>query len=205
LLGKVTDGLVPALIRHLDGHLTLHAGAAARHGRSLVLVGNHAAGKSTAVAELCRRPGFELVADDTATFGNDPDEEPYLLPTERQHWLLPQSCSALGLEGGSTLRKRAIPSPQRAAERSAAAAICILDFDEAAAGPRVTRLRGVAAFGALVPWVIRLAVDDEEMHRREAVMLERIVTRVPIYELRRPRDLRQLRECGDLLESLLGT
>src|SRR5580658_6497898 len=56
---KFSTGAVRALLRHLEGRLSLHASAAARDGVAGVFLGPSISGKSTLVADLCRRPGFE--------------------------------------------------------------------------------------------------------------------------------------------------
>jgi hypothetical protein len=51
-----------------DRPVTLHAAAVVRHGRCVLLTGEHGAGKST-LAYACLRAGFQLMAEDVI-FGN---------------------------------------------------------------------------------------------------------------------------------------
>ena len=62
---KVRAGLVPALLRHAAGKLTLHGAAVARNGVAVSLMGASGAGKSTLAAAICGGQDAALVADDT--------------------------------------------------------------------------------------------------------------------------------------------
>jgi hypothetical protein len=212
---KVRHGLSLGLLRHLQGKLTLHASSAARHGRAIVCAGNSGSGKSTTIAELCARPGWSLLSDDVAlvdSIGRFPE----IAPAEHLHWLLQDSRGELGISTEeappahhqlrpgvvSTWSKWPI-APARVADRPAqCSAICSLVFDDDASGPSLRRLHGWDAASRLLVSCIRFALDDAAAHRRELDQVIAVLERVPVYELRRPRRLQQLRAAGDLVESL---
>ena len=62
---------------------------------------------------------------------------------------------------------------------------------------------GRDAFAVLAACAVRFAIDDIAARSRELDQLAEICERVPIYELRRPRDLEQLALAGDLLHALV--
>ena len=200
---KLERGLVRALIAQLRHQLAFHASAAERGGRAVVCLGPSEAGKSTAVAELCRRNGFALLADDAvilqrSAVGFD------ILPTEDSHWLLDASSEALGFHERNDYKGRV--RPRVAAQRPAKlVAICKLEFDDAAIGPSLSRLHGQSILAALTAAAIRLVVDEPSRHVREFEQLVELTKAVDVYELRRPRDLRRLSDTGDLLARLLGS
>jgi hypothetical protein len=210
-VAKVRHGLSLGLLRHLQGKLTLHASSAARHGRAIVCAGNSGSGKSTTIAELCARTGWSLLSDDVALVDSI-ETLPEITPAERLHWLLQDSRAQLGIstEGApvwsvaDTRSKRPI-APARVADRPArCSAICSLVFDDDASGPSLRRLHGSDAASRLLVSCIRFALDDAAAHQRELDQVIAVLERVPVYELRRPHRLQQLRAAGDLLEILAG-
>ncbi len=201
LVGKIEHGLVPALLRQLKGKLALHAATAACNGRAVACFGASHSGKSTAVAELCARPGVELVADD-ATALELRDDRAEVVPTDSEHWLWPASCEALGVGDTSTLK---IPVAASAAARSPArlVALCSLVFVDGLERPELIALRGHALVQSLVGALIRLVIDNPERQVTEFEQMTTLAARARVYELRRARDLGRLRETGDILEGLL--
>ena len=180
---KLKNGLVPALIRHLRKELTLHGAAVTIGGQAIVCVGMSGAGKSTLAARLCNAKGAAFLADDTAAI-DFRDPTPSVLPTERVHWLV----SARDAPDAAGEWKYPV-TPRALADHAAPLAfVCRVGFDEALGQkPTVRRLRGHAALEALVPSVIRFAIDDPDAHVREAEQLGELARRVPVYDLVRAR------------------
>jgi len=210
-VAKVRHGLSTGLLRHLQGKLTLHASSASKGGRAIVCAGNSGSGKSTTIAELCGRPGWSLLSDDVALVDST-GTVPEIAPAEGLHWLLHDSRAQLGIPAeGATVRSvidtrsKGPIAPARVADQPArCAAICSLVFDDGASGPTLRRLHGSDAASRLVVSCIRFALDDAAAHQRELDQVIAVLERVPVYELRRPHRLNQLRAAGDLLELLAG-
>lgn len=202
IVDKVHRGLARALLRHLGGGLTLHGSAAVRGGRAVACIGESDTGKSTAAAHLTRRAGASLLADDTIAVDVAGDVVT-ALPGEDVSWLLPDARAALGAGAEERAKKLAVVAPLTATTSSPLAAIVRLRFDDALEGPVLRRLRGQEALAQLVPCVIRFVIDDPGVQMREFEQLRRLVDRVPVHELARPRDLAQLDAAGEALASLL--
>jgi hypothetical protein len=184
----------------LQGKLTLHASSAAKRGRAIVCAGQSGSGKSTTIAELCARPEWSLLSDDVALVDSTATL-PEIAPAEGVHWLLQDSGAVLGIAiDGATKWPIA---PARVADRPArCSAICSLVFDDDSSRPSLRRLHGSDAASRVLVSCIRFALDDAAAHRGELDRVIALLERVPVYELRRPRQLQQLRAAGDLLESL---
>jgi hypothetical protein len=200
-VAKLERGLIAALVAHARHQLAFHASAAERGGRAIACLGASQAGKSTAVAELCTRGGFALLADD-AVIVRDRLEGFDVVPTEDAHWLLGTSRVALGLGLGQELKARVAP---RAAATNPAklVAICSLVFDDTLSRPKVEMLHGGTMLATLAAAAIRFVVDEPSRQVHEFQQLDALSKVVDVYELRRPRDLRRLAQTGDLLEGLL--
>ena len=66
VVAKLHDGLIPALVRHAQGKMTLHAGAVAIGGGAIGFLGPAGSGKSTMMTAICRlNSAAALLADDT--------------------------------------------------------------------------------------------------------------------------------------------
>jgi hypothetical protein len=178
-LDKLREGLIPALLRHLHRELTLHGAAVTVEGRAIACVGISGAGKSTFAARLCSDRGALLLADDTTAI-DFVGSTPTVLPTERVHWLISGRATPHPEEGDT---KEAVAPRALASASSPLVLVCRLRFDDAVVGPRVTRLRGHDAFEALVPSVVRFAIDDRQAHLREAEQLGSLVRSVPVYDV----------------------
>ena len=182
-VAKVKAGVVPALLRHLAGKLTLHGSAVAFGNGAIACVGLSGAGKSTAAAMLCSKGGGALLADDTLAIEFQP-EGVDVHPTERVSWLV----------GGAELptdarTKHPVAPHALAGTPTRLAAVCRLIFDpEAPRRAAPARLRGHRALAALLPTVIRFVVDEPDLQVVEAEHLDRLAACVPIYELRRRLD-----------------
>jgi energy-coupling factor transporter ATP-binding protein EcfA2 len=195
---KVRASLVPALLRHAAGKLTLHGAAVVRGGRAVSLVGASGSGKSTLSAELCARYGADLVADDTSALDCGGGTVS-LSPTERVNWLVQGSLEPL------TGNEKMPVSPKRVAAKAVTlAAVCALEFDPLLDRPVMQRLRGQEAFARLVPHVIRLVVDEAAAQLWEVGELDRLIAHADVYELRRPPGMVAQHLSAGLVASLLG-
>lgn len=185
LADKVFDGLARGLVRHLGGAWSLHGACIARGGKAILLLGESGAGKSTAAAMLSRLPGAGLVADDIA-FLDDRVDGPWVLPSEKRVWLFDESARALGQATG-----RALPNGKRPydapAESEPARLVGIVALTFGTGDPSIRAAEGAELFDWLVPSVVRFAVDDIALRRKELVFLGELLRVVPSYVLTRPR------------------
>jgi hypothetical protein len=187
---KWRRGPVHALVRHLEGRPTLHASAVSVGGRALAFLGESGAGKSTCAADLCRRLGAELLADDTVEL--EPTRAGYDVgATETSHWLAADVTAEFGLVPAD-LRKGPTPARRVARASTPLAGVLVLDFIDEASSPKVTPLRGHGAFEALSASFVRFLLDDPTVTLRDLDTLARIVASVPVFLFSRPRRLAAL-------------
>lgn len=204
-LTKIRTGSAVVLLRHLEGKLALHGAVVGERGRAVMLLGRSGQGKSTLAAALCV-DGATLYSDDAIAIDPDPQGGWRVHPMERNHWLDARAqevltgCPTLD---GDDQGKWALPTRSVASESAVVSAIVDLRF----AGDRamMRRVTGIDAMGALVPQVVRFALDDSERHRREIEMLTALVSDVPTFQLDRPRDFALLRDAVRLVRQLLGS
>jgi hypothetical protein len=201
LVDKLHRGLAKALLRHLQGKLTLHASAAAFDGVAIACMGESEAGKSTLGAALVGLGGA-LVADDTLAIEFGEDGAVSVSPTERVSWLLSDSCEALGFSGRDD-GKIAIEAPRRTTSPVRLAALVSLTFDDELERPSLRRLRGHEALAKMVGSVVRFVLDEPERNRGELEQLIRLSESVPVYELARPWRLDQIGSTAEVLVELV--
>ena len=197
LVDKVHRSLARALLRQLDGKLTLHGSGVCIGANAVAIVGESGSGKSTLAAALARLDDVSFMADDTLAVEMS-DAFVSLEPTEVQSWLLPDACTALGVEAGDD--KRAV-APARLAGPSRLVGIVVPRFVEAGA-VTLSRLKGVDMISALVPCVVRFIIDEPRVHLREMEQLGQLTNNVPMYSLARPRDLASLPETVRVVRAL---
>jgi hypothetical protein len=199
-------GHVAALLRHLRGGVTLHAASVARRGVAIACVGESGAGKSSLAAQLCASPEVELMSDDTTALRFASGAGIEVVPNERNHWLRLDVSGPMGID-----RNRLLLVPREAARPASGAArlgaIVSLVFDDGAVTPVLHRVHGVGAFAALSLSTFRFDVDvpvgGRDEHRDEFARLGRIATEVPVFELRRPRDIGRLEASAHVVSKLL--
>lgn len=193
---KVRRGVVNAYERYLRGALSLHGGAAARNGRALVMIGPHGTGKSTAVATLCDRRGFLVLADDAVAIDHTPSGYA-VAPTDTQHWLREDACRLLDLPAEAP---KTPFDPVAVAPPTPLSAIVSLAVG--AGAPRVERVPGYRAVYALLEASFRLPMGEPARDARELDLAATLCEAVPVFALTRatstPVDL-----VADLLESVL--
>ena len=203
MVAKVRSGIAEALLRHLQGKLTLHACAVACDRGAIACIGPAGAGKSTAAAELCTRPGFALLSDDMARLEVD-GGECLVTPSDAEHFLHQEAREALALEGGPEDLKVYVSASRIALEPVPLRALVALEFTDAHdESPSLRRLRGHDLLAAIIPCIPRMLVDDPTLQARELSQLRALCDVVPVYALSRPRRLSGLRAAGDVLANLV--
>lgn len=205
IVKKLTASLIPALLRHLQGGLTLHGSACWMADTAVAFVGPSGAGKSTLAAALCAMAGAELIADDTVAL--EPREDvssPFgvdVLPTQSEVWLLPDARRSLGLDGA--LREKMPVTFRRPTKaRLPLHAVVGLVFDSKARQSTIRPLRGHDALELLSSSVIRFLIDDPTAVAREFDQLRCLVQKCQVWELRRPRALREFEVSVELARRL---
>jgi hypothetical protein len=195
------------MLRHLRGELSFHAGAAAKDGGAVVLLGASTAGKSSTIAGLSKYHGAQFLADDIAALAVQ-DGAFSVLPGETHHWLAADSIATLGLDTPSEWEKSPVAPTLAAAEPAKVAVIVKLEIDGGVAEPRLSRLRGRTVFEALSKAAIRFVVDEEPAALHDFETMAEVAAQVPVFELRRPTGIEWLRPCvkvvGDLLDACRG-
>jgi hypothetical protein len=202
---KCRETVVDALVRHLQGKITLHGAAVATSDRAIAVIGPSGSGKSTIAATLCTGSNVQLVADDTVALElpetNDCSGPVEVVATQARVWLLPDACLALGF--GPQSQKVPVSFETHAFARLSLDAVVALVFDETARRPTLRRLRGQEAFAELAGSVIRFLIDEPEAQQREFDQLRLLMEKCQVFELRRARDLSHLRLSAELAAGLL--
>jgi hypothetical protein len=188
---------VEGLLRHLHGKVSLHASSAARDDLAVVVLGESMAGKSTLVAELCARHGFEMLADDTV-FLEERSEGFYVLPTESTHSLRRGAAELFGASVGN-LAKSYVPAASFASGPAKLCAFVSLAFDESMAGATVRAVRGSEIFKVLYSALFRFVIDDDDVMLQDFSRIAGLAAAVPFFELRRPPSLDILSESVRML------
>jgi energy-coupling factor transporter ATP-binding protein EcfA2 len=207
VLAKIDQSIVPALVRHAHGKVTLHGGAISVGSRAVAIVGPSGAGKSTLVASLCKHSGCRLVSDDTValesawTLGSEERRVVHVVPTQTKAWLLPEARQALGLPGTERGKVGVAFDTSSCSDLSLVAIIGIVS-DDSPRAPYLRRLRGQEAFALLCNAAIRLIVDQPSAQLAEFEQLQIIARQCLLLELRRPRDIGQLKQCVEIVKRL---
>ncbi len=200
IVDKVQSSLVPALLRHIDAKLTLHAAAVEVSEQAIVCFGESGAGKSTMAAWLCEHHGARLLGDDTTALELGTSGA-LAVPTEACHWLV--SGSSVPDPHGA-LKSRVVPRA-RADKPCRVAAICRLGFDTTLEGPVLRPLEGQDALAALVPALIRFVVDEPEALLQELESLLLLKKHVRFFDLVRPPGTQYIdRSARALVELAMG-
>lgn len=91
-------GPVMAWILHCQGLFLLHASAVDINGKTVTLMGDKLAGKSTTAAAFVRA-GFPLITDDLVAIDFNDGGEPHILPAFAQLKLADDAAAAIDIEG----------------------------------------------------------------------------------------------------------
>jgi len=207
LVEKLDRSAVTALLRHLQGKITLHAGAVSQGGRAVALLGRSGSGKSTLVAHWCTSGEAFLMADDTAALEVIHDDRGrsivHVLPADRTAWLHEPSRRWLRLQPGAS-GKVAVAMDRAETSARPLAAFVALVFTDGVDRPELRSLRGQNAFAALSTSMVRFIIDEPSMQKREFDQMQQLVDHCPMFELRRPKSLEHADACLELLKPLLA-
>lgn len=186
---KLRRGIVRGMLAQLRGGLTLHASAVVKNGRAVLLLGPSGAGKSTLAAILATRFGWMLAADDASPLSFD-HASVQVHPADTEVWLW---------EGQ---RKSPVPVASVTDQPWPVVGIGVLAFADGE--PSLRFLRGTDVLPPLLAAVVRLVIDEVEVQVRELETLEKLVARVPLVEIARPRDLSQLDVSARFIDDHFG-
>jgi hypothetical protein len=203
-IDKIKANAIEGLLRHLAGKLTLHGSCCSLGSQAVVFVGPSGSGKSTLAAMLCAGEGFELISDDAV--GVEFVEQRALADVselQNAFWLHPSARNQLGHDARGA-SKKAIHFARSSKKHVPIAAVLILAFGSEEDGIRVEPLRGHAAFSSLAKSLVRFVIDRPEFQLREFDQLEQLYGAVPIFELRRPRDMSLLTATADAVRKLVS-
>jgi len=186
-LRKLQHGIGHAVVRHLQGRLSLHGSAAVVAGRALVFVGPSGAGKSSFGAGLCARRNASLLGDDMVSIDHEPVFS--VAPTETVHSLTPASLDYLGLSSaGAAWEDKDWAEPARIAQASAPLGrIFVLEFHDGN-DISIERVRGAQVAALLLPQVPRLHASPFRAYAQEFDTIAELGAAGLVSVLRRPRD-----------------
>ncbi len=203
-------GTALGVILHQRGRLVLHGSAVAHEGGVAAFVGDKGWGKSTMAAALHGR-GYPLVSDDVVPVDPGADEAVFVWPGYAQLKLWPDSILA-SLNGDpsslprlyATVEKRALRLPESVRmEPLPLKAVYVLGFGDAVEVVPSSPSRTVAELVRHSYLAVLLQLMDAlPLHFSQVTQL---VRRVPVFELRRPRDLGRLGEVADVVENHLAS
>lgn len=196
---RLLEGQVQGLVRHVTGHMSLHASAAARDDAAVVFLGPSASGKSTLVTDLCAS-GFAMLADDVA-FLDEREGRFVVLPSERAHWLRGDASRLFGATREGPKSKVLPASVARDPVRLRL--VVGLVFDGTLSTASLRRLEGHEAFRWLRTSLFRLVMDEPEVDASDFARVAALYDGAPLYELRRPCALEGLRTSSDLIRGAL--
>jgi hypothetical protein len=201
-------GAALSMAIHQRGLVGLHASAVAIDGKAVAFMGQSGLGKSTMAASLYAR-GHAVLADDLVVLDPREDGTVMLLPSFPELKLFPESLiAALGdnPEGLpkliSGLDKRARLAPYGfTTDPFPIKALYLLDNSATLSLELISPLERIPhlireSYGArkFKHW---LKGQKASAHLRQC---SEVAKRVPIYWLRRPRDLESLGTCAELIE-----
>ncbi|MBJ7413882.1 MAG: serine kinase [Niveispirillum sp.] len=194
------------VICHQRGVVPLHACTIRTGNGGLAIVGNSGAGKSTTATALVQR-GHRLLGDDVLVVDPDTGMAQPCFPMVKL-WDSSRSALEIGQEGQQPVARRAgkwhvpmlaafdpVPCPL--------SAIVHLRADPAAQRPVLTRWPRPHAAAVLDAMTYRAYLADALHGRRHVLsMAARLAARVPVWELVRTTDFKDLDEMLDMLEGL---
>jgi hypothetical protein len=212
LVAKLRRGPALALLRHLQGRVSLHAATVAFAPESeldlglvcpsICVVGDSGEGKSTLAAHLCLRHGATLTGDDVAHLeALDGHVEAsrvcsHILPSLEEFSLTQAACHALQV-AANPLREKTQIVAEKSRFPVPIGAFLTLAF--AAGAPRMEPLNGAAKVRALFQSMARFAVDDPARTAQDLDWAVAMASKWPVVHLTRPRDLAALEEASLLL------
>lgn len=201
-------GTAFAAILYQRGGLLLHASAVVRAGRAYLFCGPSGAGKSTLAAAL-NRAGCRVLSDDVCAVEGDGGGAPMILSDGRALRLYADSIGQVGLADavGDRVRRRIEkfhvipPQPEPTPEAVPLAAVYMLADANAAFPPGIDRAPVLEAAQSLLHHTYRRQIALAYCgHGMLAMRTASLLSHVPVFHLRRPRDFARLDETvGSIL------
>jgi len=204
-------GPVWSTLCHQRGLLPLHASAVVTSGGITAFAGHSGAGKSTIAAFMCSL-GYELVTDDVLpiSFGQDsvPGAWPYLRRLKLQKDLIDQFALKPTEPVSERLDKdKYFVRPEFVADDrwDRLERIYLIEIDSAVSTPSIERIDGSEAVRMIVERTHHLRfVESSGQFRNHLTFCTRLVSKIPIYCLRRPPSFPK-KELGFLISGHLGS
>ncbi|HWE50928.1 MAG TPA: hypothetical protein VG273_14130 [Bryobacteraceae bacterium] len=187
------------------GLFLFHASALLVDGAAVLFCSRAKGGKSTLAAELNRR-GYPLVSDDLCHLRIPADGPPMIYPSIARLRLWDDALAELGWspEGLEPDHARAgkynvTGDVRGAGDASPVRGIYLLAWGDLA----ITPLKGVEGWRRFLPSATYRAklLEPAEQLSRHSTRSMALLQRVPVWELRRPRDLTALKRVADLLRN----
>ncbi|GAB3124745.1 serine kinase [Novispirillum itersonii] len=202
------QGAVAGVVLHQRGVLALHASCVAEQGRAVAISGASGQGKSTLAAALAAQ-GLSLLSDDLIRIGfAATDALAFPGPSRVRLW--PDAAKALNHTPGS-LQTGRTGHPKRLLVLPPAPgpvplkALLRLTVDTGLKRPTLTRLTGTARLLPMEDLVYRLPLGHQLGRSGEIFQtLTDLIHRVPVYNLARTGDARDLPELTALVRQVLA-
>lgn len=206
-------GTVLGMLAHQRGFFPLHASCVRVNGRALAFCGDSGAGKSTLAATLVRR-GHTLICDDIAVIAPSASAGPMVWPALPRMRIWRDALDRMAVPSATLERDRIqlekflLPasSDTFATEPVPLAGIYSLVWDADLSQP---------ALAALAPMDTVIHLTHQVYRHRPALAMGRqaalfqaagqIAARVPVKQLRRPKNLARLDDTACFLEHLVST
>ncbi|OYX46738.1 MAG: hypothetical protein B7Y97_13290 [Sphingomonas sp. 32-66-10] len=204
-------GTAFAAILYQRGGLLLHASAVICAGRAYLFCGPSGAGKSTLAAALSRA-GCRVLSDDVCAVEGDGGGAPMILSDGRALRLYADSIGQVGLADavGDRVRRRIEkfhvipPQPDPAPEAVPLAAVYMLADANAAFPSGIDRSPVLEAAQSLLHHTYRRRIALAYCgHGMLAMRTASLLSHVPVFHLRRPRDFARLEETVGRIRSHL--
>jgi hypothetical protein len=200
-------GVVMAVLLHQRGALVLHGSAVALDGQAVVFLGGKGYGKSTTAASLYRR-GHDFLADDIVAVDLSSTSEVLVFPGFPQMKLWPEASSALGDDPelfpqlAPNYEKRARGIHERFSDQiTPIHGIYALDEGLTLA---VSRMAPGESLQTLIANSYVARFGRQMLQNREGsshfAQCIKLLQRVPVWRLARPRSLQLLGETACLVE-----
>jgi predicted ATPase len=169
----------------------------------MVLVGEAGAGKSTTAMALVERTGATFLADDIVPV--DWQNGIALVPPIDDHfWLTADSAAWFGLQV-SPGRKLPHAPRERATSAEALRAVVHLAFDRGGGSVSWEELKGQEKFMVLSRAQVCYSTFEEDDTLRNLEARALLAASVPVFRLRRPRDMAGLTTIAKALQESVAT
>jgi ABC-type cobalamin/Fe3+-siderophores transport system ATPase subunit len=207
-------GSVLAILCYRRGLLPLHGASVRIGGRAAVLSGPSGVGKSTLATALARR-GHVLLSDDVSPADLSDPERPMLWPAFPRVKLLDDAIATFQLDGATAYTQAprgtkghfgmAAPTPDEGVTKAIPlGGVFALDAhgEDAVSCERLASLPAFAFLNSQThrARMGRLMGAQERMFHQ----VYRVVSAVPVWRLKRPKDLGRLNESAEVVEAAMA-